>query len=184
MSMTPSWVMLGFALGAGFVLALPSREKKPAPPVRIVEVPKPVLRDKLTTIEAVFEAWRQFAIWDEDTNTTQFAFWNAETHDFSEYYEVKRDAGELYFRSIPILTRVNADYGDKLPPECPLRFAHWWKLNVTADDPPMPLKRERMKNQPVPLPPLQPKMAPMPPPVPAVEIVKPEIAIPLQELRK
>jgi len=124
-SMTPSWVMLGFVLGAFFVLALPSRDEKsgePAPaPQPPRSVPPPVMPPQpLTTIEAVFAAWGDYAVWDDDT--TEVVLWNPGKPDSGDFYEVRRFEGTAYFRSIPRLTRRIINRGKPLPPDCPLRF--------------------------------------------------------------
>lgn len=113
-SQVPSWVMLGFILGALFVLALPRRpatgtdarpviEAAPAEPVRPAGAPQ------LTTIEAVFAAWGKYAVWSDDT--TEVALWNPETKSFSEFYEVLRNGDTYYFRSITSLSRPILEHG-------------------------------------------------------------------------
>ena len=124
MSMTPSWVMLGFGLGAAFVLALPSWEKKPAPqPVELRLVPAaprpPAAPPQLSTVEAVFERWGQHAVWDDDT--TEVRLWDSVKEEFAECYEVRRVGGVLYFRTIPRLTRRVINHGKRLP-DSPLQF--------------------------------------------------------------
>ena len=64
----------------------------------------------LTTIEAVFAAWGDYAVWQDDL--TEIGFWNPETESFSEFYEVKRNNGAFYFRSIPKLTRRVIRHGN------------------------------------------------------------------------
>lgn len=120
MSKVPSWISLGFVLGAAFVLAWP-KPKQAAPQVKLVEAVRAAPEEtKLTTIEAVFAAWGQFAVWDGDT--TEIAYWNPGTKEFSEFYEVRRVGGENYFRSIGRLTRRIINRGKPLPAECPLQF--------------------------------------------------------------
>jgi hypothetical protein len=125
MSMTPSWVMLGFVLGALFVLALPT-SRKPAPPslapvVGETPAPKPKpAPPQLSTIEAVFSSWGDQAVWSNDT--TEVALWNTDRNDFSEFYEVRRVGEATYFRSIPRLTRRVINHGKPPPVECPLQF--------------------------------------------------------------
>lgn len=122
LSKTPSWVMLGFILGALFIWALPTRVAPPrpimvaAPPetTRVI-VPRP-----LTIIEAVFDKWSEYAVWDNDT--TQVALWNSTADDFAEFYEIRRLDGGFYYRSIPALTNRIIRHGKAPPPECPLRF--------------------------------------------------------------
>lgn len=108
MSKTPSWVMLGFVLGALFVLALPERQA-PAPspaPAATPEAPKPEpVRPPppLTRIEAVFDEWGKYAVWHDDT--TEVALWDPTVERYADFYEIRRIQGVLYFRSIPQLTR-------------------------------------------------------------------------------
>lgn len=113
-SQVPSWVMLGFILGALFVLALPRRpamgpdsrlaiETPPPAPARQAEAPQ------VTTIEAVFASWGKYAVWSDDT--TEVALWNPATKSFSEFYEVIRNGDRYYFRSITSLTRPILEHG-------------------------------------------------------------------------
>lgn len=123
LSKTPSWVMLGFIIGALFVLALP--RPVPVPQANFVArqpSPKPVPTGPrlLTTIEAVFAQWHEYAVWSNDR--TQVALWNSAVGDFAECYEVLRDGGKYYFRSIPQLTNRVLRHGKKPPAECPLLF--------------------------------------------------------------
>lgn len=120
MSKVPSWISVGFVLGAVFVWGL--FKPKPVPPeVRIVEVIPPQPQEtKLTTIEAVFSDWSEHAVWHNDT--TEIAYWNPGTEEFSEFYEVRRLGDALFFRSIPKLTRRIINHGKPLPGGCPLRF--------------------------------------------------------------
>ncbi len=122
MSMTPSWVMLGFVLGALFVVALPPSKEAPAPVAapRPVETPRKLPPPRLTTIEAVFAAWGEHAVWDDDM--TEVALWDTEKSRFSEVYEVRRVGEKIYFRTIPRLTRRVINHGKPLPLECPLQF--------------------------------------------------------------
>jgi hypothetical protein len=116
-SAIPSWVMLGFVLGAGFVLALPGRAPKPrseAPPVPQAGPPAAIQAaeaPKLTTIEAVFEEWGKHASWDNDL--TEVALWDPRTRDFTDAYEVVKLGDALFFRSIPRLTRPVMTHGVK-----------------------------------------------------------------------
>ena len=108
MSMTPSWVMLGFVLGAFFVWALPEPEKtSPSPPARVERAPEQTMRasrlPRLTDVEAVFAQWDRYAIWENDA--TEVAYWNEDTGSFSNFFEVLRVGDRLFFRSIPKLTR-------------------------------------------------------------------------------
>jgi len=90
--MAPSWVMLGFVVGAGFIWALPNRRTAVVEPEIRAVAPVPVRTvPQLTTIEAVFAEWGQYAVWDRDI--TQVALWSSETKSYSECYEVVRSSG-------------------------------------------------------------------------------------------
>ena len=121
LSKTPSWITLGFLLGALFVWTLPREEKSTAAAVS-PEVPPQVVqleRPKLTEVEAVFAEWERYAVWKN--HVTQIAMWDTEKRSFSLFYEVLRQNGEYYFRSIPELTRPLLTRG--VPAEAPLQFA-------------------------------------------------------------
>jgi hypothetical protein len=122
-SQVPSWVTLGFLLGALFVLALPRRSPVAPPPTPVVEEApagpaKPLDPPLVTTIEAVFAAWDQYAVWSNDT--TEVALWDSGTKSFSECFEVLRTGNEYYFRSIPSLTRPVLTHG--VAENSPLEF--------------------------------------------------------------
>jgi hypothetical protein len=125
LSKTPSWIMLGFLLGAAFVASLKSLHKEPAvapPAVGAAEpapVPPPREPPQLTTIEAVFAAEEQYAVWSDDV--TEVALWNSRDNAFSDFYEVRRIGGARYFRTIPTLTRRVIQHG-KPRPASPLQF--------------------------------------------------------------
>ncbi len=124
LSKTPSWVMLGFILGALFVIALPPLRKKPAPAPETVRVeftrpaaprePRP-----LSEIEGVFAVWGKHATWFNDT--TEVALWNTKDRAFTDFYEVRRFGDDYYFRSLTSLTRRIVKHGKPLP-ESPLQF--------------------------------------------------------------
>lgn len=122
MSKLPSWISVSVLVGViiGWNTK-PSPKpttvelKLPEPPVVLIPTPT-----KLTTIEAVFEAWGHLAVWDRDA--TEVAYWNDGTQAFTEFYEIRRAGTVLYFRSIPKLTRLEIRHGKEPPPECPLRF--------------------------------------------------------------
>lgn len=127
LSMIPSWVMLGFILGAAVVWTF---EHKPAPTSKpvIAAAKKPAAGPaappivlsppRLTAIEAIFEEWGQYAVWDDDT--TEVALWNGEAKGFTDYFEVTRVNGHFYFRSISRLTRPLLTRGIK--ENSPLQF--------------------------------------------------------------
>ncbi|HEY1848881.1 MAG TPA: hypothetical protein VGG37_06730 [Opitutaceae bacterium] len=117
-SQVPSWVLVGFGLGALFVLALPRSRVAAPPPVAEAPAPPPKAAEepKITTIEAVFALWDRYAVWSGDT--TQVALWDSDTKSYSEYYEVLRTpSGYYYFRSLTSLTRPILTHGvdDKGP---------------------------------------------------------------------
>jgi hypothetical protein len=112
-SQIPSWVSLGFVLGALFVLALP-RHASVAPPMPTVQEAEPhadpaAEPPQMTTIEAVFSAWDKYAVWSNDS--TEVALWDSGTKGFTTCYEVIRNGNEYYFRSIPGLTRPVLTHG-------------------------------------------------------------------------
>jgi hypothetical protein len=112
-SQIPSWVTLGFVLGALFVLALPKRtpHAAPVPVVQEASARADIGAEppKMTTIEAVFAAWDKYAVWSNDT--TEVALWDAGLKSFSDCYEVVRSGTEYFFRSIPSLTRPVLTHG-------------------------------------------------------------------------
>ena len=137
MSKTPSWIMLGFLLGALFVWALP-RRPKPAAVVPAIErrdpvppaAPRPELQ--LTTIEAVFDREKERAVWAY--GTTEVALWNPHDRAFSDFYEVVRYGGTYYFRSIPKLTRLIINRGKDGAlrfTETPEQYEEWQKHGRT-----------------------------------------------------
>lgn len=125
MSKTPSWIMLGFLLGAGFVVALPPLRKKPAPEpatfkaIETTRSAEPREAPQLTTIEAVFAEWGKHAVWSD--GVTEVAQWNSRDQAFTDFYEVRRIGPEFYFRTIWKLTRRVIARGKPIP-ECPLQF--------------------------------------------------------------
>jgi hypothetical protein len=118
LSKTPSWVTLGFVLGALFVWALPRPEKPAAEPAISRSLTVQLQRPKLTEIEAVFAEWGHLAVWDYDL--TEVAMWDVDKQSFSICYEVLRDGDKLFFRSIPHLTRPVLTHGLHGP--MPLQF--------------------------------------------------------------
>lgn len=132
LSKVPSWIMLGFLIGGLFVFLL-RREylaRTPVEPplssqsVEGVVVPKePSLTEmkgfpSLVAIENVWDEWGSHAIWAD--GTTEFALWNTRTEGFTDFFEAVAQEGQVYFRSIPKLTRPIADRG--LGKESPLLF--------------------------------------------------------------
>jgi hypothetical protein len=121
LSKTPSWITLGFLLGALFVWTLPRPEKNRDTVLSTDVAPRVVQleRPKLTEVEAVFAEWERYAVWKN--GTTQIAMWDTEKRSYSIFYEVLRSNDEYYFRSIPRLTRPLLTRG--VPSEAPLQFA-------------------------------------------------------------
>jgi len=119
LSKTPSWIMLGFVLGAVFVLSLPRRNAESADVSEVLAEPVPqplvVLKQEsdFTALEAVFNDWQHYAVWDGDV--TEVALWDSEVGQYARFYEVLRapsgfgggagGAITFYYRSIPALTR-------------------------------------------------------------------------------
>lgn len=132
LSKTPSWIMLGVVIGAivgtaaqtqwqkreGARLAAEQQaaaQVKPEPP----PAPKPPPQHlPLSEMEAVFEKWGEGAVWVHDV--TQVAFWNPVTNQYTEYVEILRNGEDLYFRSLPKLTRPLIS--DPADPNAPLRL--------------------------------------------------------------
>ncbi len=168
MSKTPSWIMLGFLLGAAFVLALPPLRRK-APPetatIRAVEPPAapagPREPPLLSTIEDVFAIWGRHAVWSD--NLTEVALWNVRDQAFNQFFEVRRDGDTYYFRTISRLTRRIVARGKHIA-EAPLQFteteeqyAEWQKYGRNE----RPVERESRPRPAAPA----PSAAPMPAPV-------------------
>lgn len=136
LSKTPSWVMLGFVLGALFVWALPRVEKTLVSPAVGPTATVKLERPKVTEIEAVFAEWGRDAVWDNDL--TEVALWDVEKRTYSICYEVLRSGENLYFRSIPLLTRPVLTHG--LHGQAPLLFTE-----------PEALRREWLRQRELPL---------------------------------
>lgn len=146
MSKTPSWIMVGFLLGAVTVWSFVQQKEKQRPPVPAVAA-KADLRESakreaqpLTNIEAVFDEWAKYAVWEYDM--TEVALWNSTERGFVDYYEVRRYGSpeRYYFRSIPALTRRIITRGKEVP-NCPLKFTESeeqyqeWKQHGRNDRP-------------------------------------------------
>ncbi len=182
LSTTPSWVMLGFLLGAACVFAWMRRQGPPVPPAMTVQLfqnPKPAEAapvPTLSTIEAVFEVWGSHAVWHDDT--TEVALWNAQDRAFTDCYEVRRFNGIHYFRSIPKLTRRVLRHGKELP-ESPLQFTETeeqyqeWREHGRRERLPEPASPRRAEIAP-------PSVSAQPPPRPGVTPIRivPEAPLP------
>jgi hypothetical protein len=159
LSKTPSWIMLGFILGALFIWSL-QRSPETPPAAAIIEPEKPAApigplpAPRLSDIEAVFAMWGAGAIWENDV--TEVALWTPETKRFGDYFEVIRSGDNLYFRSIPRLTRRILDHGVKTNSplaltETETHYQEWlrdvkdvrWRAITTSgyadDHPPLPV---------------------------------------------
>jgi hypothetical protein len=122
MSKTPSWIMLGFLLGAAFVYGLRKKTVVEPPTLRIADTPvatAPAKPPQLTTIEDVFAVWGKHAQWTDDV--TEVVLANEHDGAFTRFYEVRRVGPNFYFRTIPRLTRRVISRGKPVP-ECPLQF--------------------------------------------------------------
>lgn len=139
LSKTPSWITLGFILGAVFVYSLPREDKRaqatttPTAPAQSQRLERP----KLSDIEAVFAEWGRYALWADDI--TQVALWDTDKHEYSIFYEVLRSEGNYYFRSISRIDRFVPPEEIRLPPNSPLRFARM----LVGDQPAASPARER-----------------------------------------
>ena len=133
LSTVPSWIMVGFIIGAIFAVGvqreITRRDKEqaaaklpPPPPPPKVEVPPSLSavkdRSSLSAIENVFVQYESNAVWRNDL--TEVALWNAQTNKFSECFEVVRSGDVYYFRTIPHLTRPVIR--PNMTPDLPLRF--------------------------------------------------------------
>ncbi|HEX2852980.1 MAG TPA: hypothetical protein VHO24_07070 [Opitutaceae bacterium] len=105
LSKTPSWIMLGFVLGALFVLAMNKRPggaatatPPPAPPPKVATPPVTSLPPRLTDIEAYFGEWRKYAFWDDDLSYV-VAF-DPPSGTYRDAFEILRVGEKYYFRSI------------------------------------------------------------------------------------
>jgi len=166
MSMVPSWVMLGFVLGAFFVWALPEPGGKlPPSPAPVERAPEPMMLasrlPRLTDVEAVFAQWDRYAIWENDV--TEVAYWSEETRSFSNFFEVLRSGDRLFFRSIPKLTRPLVKRG--VEAHSPLLFTGVAEVSQPLSERTMPAP---LPDQPVerPLPPKIVAPTPLPAAVP------------------
>jgi len=117
LSKTPSWITLGFVLGALFVWWLP-REEKPHSPAATPPATVRLERPQQTEIEAVFATWGQAAVWENDL--TEVALWDAERKTYAIFYEVLRNGDTCYFRTIPQFTRPILTHGVRA--DSPLQF--------------------------------------------------------------
>lgn len=134
LSQAPSWILLGFVIGAVFVLLLRRQylveEALLSAPVAAetaavageAEAVSPAAAQAgeptALAFDAVWRAWGHHAVWVDDS--TQVALWNARSGDYSDAFEVVRKGDEFYFRPLPRLTRPVVDRG--LGVAAPLQF--------------------------------------------------------------
>ena len=120
-SKIPSWIMLGFILGALFVWALPRREPATVtvpPPAPAKSAAAPALPPRLTDVEAVFAKWGTHALWANDV--TYVVMWDTESLSYRDAFEVLRNGDNLFFRSVPRPRGMRALEG--IPQNSPLQF--------------------------------------------------------------
>jgi len=131
LSTTPSWIMVGFIIGAMFAYGVQrevARHNQLTPPPPPAPAPVKVepqksaaaIKDRasLTAIENIFTQYESQAVWRNDI--TEVALWNAETNKFSEFFEVMRSGEYYYYRTLPHLTRPVIRHN--VNPDLPLRF--------------------------------------------------------------
>ena len=116
-SQAPSWVLLGFVLGALCVFALP-RKKPAAAPVTppdnaSLQAPTLVVHHQILsrflTVEELFTENQAYAVWDNDR--TEICVWDPDIGQFAECYEVIRRNGDYYFKTITSLTQPVLTHG-------------------------------------------------------------------------
>jgi hypothetical protein len=121
-SKIPSWIMLGFVLGALFVWALPNPRAPRASPTPTPPAVPPLAfgtHPRFTEVEAAFERWKEYALWADDV--TYVCLWDsAETRTFRDCFQVLRRGDDLFYRSVPRPRDLRAREG--VPEECPLQF--------------------------------------------------------------
>lgn len=151
LSKTPSWIMVGFIVGALFAYGVQrevdrrnqSQPPAPPPPAPVKAVPQKSVaaikdRASLSAIENLFLQYESHAVWRNDI--TEFALWSAEINKFVECFEVMRSGEYYYFRTIPHLTRPVIRHN--VDPDLPLRFTE-----------PEDVQLNRLQQQPAWLPP-------------------------------
>lgn len=114
LSKTPSWIMLGFLLGAIFVAAMNSRPRRAAPtappPTPPPKAAAPAaLPARLTDIEAYFAEWKQYAVWANEL--TYVVAYDSASGTYRDAFEILRVGDKFYFRSVtrPRGMRVRED---------------------------------------------------------------------------
>jgi hypothetical protein len=146
-SKIPSWIMLGFLLGAFFVWMLP-RAREPETPVVSTPV-RPLAQivathPRFSDVEASFLEWQRYAVWAGEV--TYVCMWDSASLSFRDCYEVWRRGDDFFFRSIPRPKNLRALEG--VPEKSPLEFLNpvpernvlWEKPGAPALDPTLPPK--------------------------------------------
>ncbi|MEO6568128.1 MAG: hypothetical protein ABIO94_05145 [Opitutaceae bacterium] len=120
-SKIPSWIMLGFLLGAAFVWALP----RPRPTRSVIPPATPLIsavamatHPRLSDVEASFDMWSRYALWADDV--TYVGLWDPETLTYRDCFQVLRRSDELFFRSVPRPRNLRAR--SDVPKDSPLEF--------------------------------------------------------------
>ena len=166
LSHVPSWILIGFGLGALTVWGFLSRPEPPPPvtppaadvdataatPLASPATPRrnpAALTDRpsLQVVEALFEQHRAWAFWDN--GATQIALWNGATGAFTDFFEIRRTEEGTYYRTLDALTWWPIEYYG--PDNAPIRFT---ETNV------MRLARYRAAG----IVPEERKLPPLPPP--------------------
>lgn len=120
-SKIPSWIMLGFLLGALFVWALPRPRTAvvtQAPVTPVLSAPAFATHPRFSDLEASFTEWQQYALWSGEL--AYVVMWDAETRTFRDCYEVQRRSDEFFFRSVPRPKNLRAR--EDVPANSPLQF--------------------------------------------------------------
>ncbi len=171
-SQVPSWIMVGFVVGALAMWLFESGEKAsesetvveavapaPAEPTTAEPLDNPLNMGGKPSIEVVqdlFAGLRDWAFWTDDR--TEFAVWNSTTLSFSDHFEVIRGPDADYFRAIPAFSRLPLNgYG---PENSPILFTEtaeqrakrYYQANPDKV-PPAPAKPEPIEFNTVPPPP-------------------------------
>src|SRR3954470_18491073 len=86
LSKTPSWISLGFVLGALAVWMLPSdKEVVVAPPPPPAAPQVPLGPPRLSVVESLFDEYGKYAVWENDT--TEVQVFSPERNAFVDCYE-------------------------------------------------------------------------------------------------
>lgn len=152
LSKTPSWVMLGFVIGcivaltvkrdldardktAATAAAAAAAAKAQAAQIEAAQAPPkpatPPAKLSLSDLEAVFQRWQSKAVWRHEI--TEVAYWDPTTNKYSEFVEVLRSGEDLYFRSIPRLTRPLID--EDVDSAVPIRFTELEEMRAARRAP-------------------------------------------------